>query len=90
MPSGEVFECPPDKPILAAAHAANILISSSCRSGQCGSCLGKVISGIVEYPNGLPEALEQRQHEEGFTLFCSARPASDLVIELIEHRLPEY
>lgn len=89
MPTGEQFDCPAQKSILAAAHTANILISSSCRSGQCGSCLGKLLSGEIEYPKGLPDALDQQRHAAGYTLFCSARAISDLVIELIEVVFPE-
>ena len=88
MPTGEQFDCPAHKTILAAAHAANILISYSCRSGQCGSCLGKLISGEIEYLRGLPDALSQQQHEAGYALFCSAQATSDLLIELIEPEFP--
>ena len=88
MPTGEQFDCPAQQSILSAAHAANILISSSCRSGQCGSCLGKLLSGEIEYPKGLPDALSQQQQAAGLALFCSARAASDLVIELIEPEFP--
>jgi CDP-4-dehydro-6-deoxyglucose reductase len=88
MPTGEQFDCPAQKSILAAAHAANILISYSCRSGQCGSCLGKLLSGEIEYPKGLPDALDQQQHAAGYALFCSAQAASDLVIELIKPEFP--
>ena len=89
MSTGEQFDCAAEQSILAAAHAANVLISSSCRSGQCGSCLGKLRSGEIEYPGGLPDALDQQQHDEGYALFCSARPLSDLVIELVEVRFPD-
>lgn len=88
MPTGEQFDCPAQQSILSAAHAANILISSSCRSGQCGSCLGKLLSGEIEYPKGLPDALSQQQQVAGYALFCSARAASDLVIELVEPEFP--
>jgi len=88
MPTGEEFDCPAHKTILAAAHAANILISYSCRSGQCGSCLGKLLSGEIEYPRGLPDALSQQQHAAGYALFCSAQATSDLLIELIEPEFP--
>jgi len=89
MPTGEQFDCPAQQSILAAAHAVNILISSSCRSGQCGSCLGKLLSGEIEYPEGFPDALGQQQHAAGYALFCSARAASDLVIELVEPEFPD-
>jgi len=88
LPTGEQFDCPAQQSILSAAHAANILVSSSCRSGQCGSCLGKLLSGEIEYPEGLPDALSQQQHAAGFALFCSAHATSDLVIELTEAEFP--
>jgi len=97
LPTGEQFDCPAQQSILSAAHAANILVSSSCRSGQCGSCLGKLLSGEIEYPEGLPDALSQQQHADalsqqqhaaGFALFCSAHATSDLVIELTEAEFP--
>ena len=88
MPTGEQFDCSPRKSILAAAHAANILISSNCRSGQCGSCLGKLLDGEIEYPKGLPDALNRQRHAAGYALFCSARAVSDLVIELVEPKFP--
>lgn len=82
-PGGETFACPAGKPILNAAHAANILIAYSCRSGQCGTCRGKLHAGSVEYPQGLPPALDQAEAEAGYVLFCSARAVSDLTIELL-------
>lgn len=88
MPTGEQFDCPAQQSILSAAHAANILISSSCRSGQCGSCLGRLVSGEIDYPKGLPDALSQQQHVAGYALFCSAQAASDLIIELIDPEFP--
>jgi CDP-4-dehydro-6-deoxyglucose reductase len=83
-PSGESFDCPAHKSILNAAHAADILISYSCRSGQCGSCLGKVLRGKVEYFGGLPDAISEQEVTEGYVLFCSAFAVSDLTIELIQ------
>jgi len=70
------------------AHAANILISYSCRSGQCGSCLGRLIAGEVSYQDGQPDALSQAQREQGYALFCSAYAASDLIIELVQPEFP--
>ena len=82
-PGGETFACPADRPILNAAHASNILIAYSCRGGQCGTCRGKLLSGRVEYPQGLPPALDRSDADAGYVLFCSARAASDLTIELL-------
>ena len=70
------------------AHAANILVSYSCRSGKCGSCLGRLIAGEVSYPRGQPAALSLEQGEQGYALFCSAYALSDLIIELVQPEFP--
>jgi CDP-4-dehydro-6-deoxyglucose reductase len=88
FPGGERFACAADQPVLTAAHSANILISYSCRSGRCGSCLGRLIDGAVEYPEGLPDALSTEQQDSGFALFCSAYAVSNLTIELIQPEFP--
>lgn len=82
LPSGECFECPPDRLLLDAAHAAGVLISYSCRGGQCRSCLVRILSGEVAYPRGLPPALNADEATAGLALCCSALPKSDLAIEL--------
>lgn len=87
MPDGELFQCPADKSILNAAHAAGILISYSCRSGQCGTCRGRVLCGDITYPGGLPDAIGDAEAEAGQVLFCSAYAGSDLVIEILK---PEF
>jgi len=88
LPGGERFGCAANQPLLNAAHAANILISYSCRGGRCGSCLGRVVDGEVVYPGGLPEALSEAQQASGFALFCSAYALSDLSIELLQPEFP--
>ncbi len=87
-PDGERFDCAAGQSILDAAHAANILVAYSCRSGQCGSCRGRVIDGNVGYPRGLPDALDANEAEQGYALFCSAFAESDLVIELLRPEFP--
>ena len=82
METGQYFDCPADRFILDAAHAANILIAYSCRSGQCGSCLGKILEGQVAYPGGTPDALIPEELDAGYVLFCSAQPRSNLLIKL--------
>ena len=83
LPADERFDCPADQSILDAAHAANVLIAYSCRSGQCRSCIGRVIDGEVSYPRGLPQAISEAEAESGLVLFCSAFAVSDLTIELL-------
>jgi len=87
MPGDDQFECPADKSILNAARAADILIPYSCRSGQCGSCKGRVIAGEITYPDGLPDAINSAEVKAGQVLFCSAYARSDLIFEI---RKPEF
>lgn len=77
-----MFDADAGQPILSAAHRANILMAYSCRSGQCGSCRGRVLQGEIEYPRGFPDALSQAEAEQGYALFCSAHACSDLNIEI--------
>ena len=79
--SGRVFDADAAQPVLTSAHRANILIAYSCRGGRCGTCRGRLLSGEIEYPNGFPEALTEAEAEQGYALFCSAYPRSDLVID---------
>ena len=87
LPGGERFDCAPGQTILNAAHAADILVPYSCRGGRCGTCRGRLLQGEIEYPRGLPEALDEEQAQQGYALFCSAVALSDLKIELIR---PEF
>ena len=79
--SGKVFDAEASQPVLTSAHRANVLMAYSCRGGRCGSCRGRVLRGDIEYPGGFPEALSQAEAEQGYALFCSAYPRSDLTIE---------
>ena len=81
-PSGESFDCPAGKPILDAAHAADILITYSCRGGLCGTCKGRILEGRIDYPAGMPAAIDAAESATGRVLFCSAHATTDLVIEL--------
>ncbi len=64
------FACDAGTTILEAARLAGYEMPYSCRRGACASCRGLVRSGEVEtpYPGDL------------YTLFCQARPRSDLEI----------
>ena len=83
-PSGHQFTVDEGELILNAALRQGISFPYGCRSGACGNCLGKVLSGEVEYPNGLPLSLMEQEHEQGKALFCSAVAKSSLEIEVRE------
>lgn len=85
-PSGHRFTVNPGESILDAALRQGLVIPYSCRGGTCGSCMGKVVEGAVEYPNGQPPALSDAEAVVGQALFCQARASSDLTIEVREVR----
>jgi CDP-4-dehydro-6-deoxyglucose reductase len=82
QPSGRQFDCEEDEAVLAAALRQGVTLNYGCRDGACGSCMGKIVSGKVAYPDGtLPPAISQQEAAHGHALFCQARPRADLVIE---------
>lgn len=73
------FDCPPGTTILDAAKAAGYELPYSCRTGACGSCKGKIVAGKVDMPEA-SEGLTKEERASGMTLFCQARPCSDIEI----------
>ena len=78
------FTVEPDESVIDAALRAGLMLPYSCRNGTCGSCLGQVVEGHIQYPDGLPPAIDHEQDKAGMALFCQARVASDLVIAVNE------
>ncbi|HXY06178.1 MAG TPA: CDP-6-deoxy-delta-3,4-glucoseen reductase [Burkholderiaceae bacterium] len=97
QPSGREFSVPAGQPVLVAALSAGITLPHGCKNGACGSCKGKVLSGIVHHgPHG-EAALSAAEEADGFALFCCAIPQTDLVIEaritaaldgIVPHKMP--
>lgn len=81
QPGGQQFPAEADQTVLEAALAAGLVIPYGCRDGACGACKGKVLSGEVHLGDITPGALSDAERGGGMTLFCSAHPRSDLVIE---------
>jgi NAD(P)H-flavin reductase/ferredoxin len=73
------FECAEGTTILEAARKGGYELPYSCRNGICGSCKGHLVSGSVDIP-GTSEALSAEERGAGYTLFCQARPTSDVEI----------
>ena len=83
-PSGHQFTVKKDELILDAALRQDISFPYGCRNGACGNCLGKIISGDISYPEGLPVSLSEEDQAKGDALFCSAIAESSLEIEVPE------
>ena len=81
QPNGYHFPIEEQETILEAALRHGYTLPYSCREGACGVCKGKVMEGQMDHGNHLGSALTDMDKAAGMTLFCCARPKSDLVIE---------
>lgn len=70
-----------DEPLLTSVERAGISAPSRCRSGECGWCRSKLISGQVF----IPEKTDGRRKADldfGYIHPCSSFPMGDCVIEI--------
>lgn len=81
QPSGHEFEVEESESILGGALRAGYVLPYNCRSGVCGSCKNRIVSGRVDYGNASPTTLTEEDKANGLALFCQARALEDLVIE---------
>ena len=68
--------------VLESALNNNILIPYGCKNGQCGSCRGQVVDGKVTSIDIPPYIISTSDQEKGWTLFCQAKPESNLTIKV--------
>jgi ferredoxin len=71
--------CQEGDSILQAVTQAGYEIPYSCKTGICGSCKGQVLAGQVDQPTTF-ESVSHEERERGLTLFCQAKPTSDIEI----------
>lgn len=83
-PSDHTFEVEENEFILEAALRQGIAFPYGCRSGSCGTCLGKVLEGEIDYPDGLPLTVMEHEHAQGKAVFCVSVARSDLLLEVRE------
>ncbi len=83
-PSGRQFSCEAGETVLAAALRAGVGLPYGCKNGACGSCKGKLVAGDVELGAHQERALPPADQTLGMTLFCCAKPQSDVTIEARE------
>lgn len=70
-----------DEPILVALERAGIKAPSKCRSGECGFCRSRLVSGDVYTPSRV-ERRRQYDKENGYIHPCCTFPCSDCNIQI--------
>ena len=73
----------PGVPLVDVAEMAGVDIPTNCTSGNCGTCLVRLISGEVEMPSVLPPGLDEDLVSEGGILTCCITPNGDCDIDVI-------
>jgi len=77
---GKTAPLPPDEPILNVADSIGVEIDNACRSGTCGSCKVKLVSGNVTME--WEDALTEKEKAQGVILACQATAKSGVVIDV--------
>ncbi len=77
--SGKSTEVPAELTVLEAAEECGVAIPFECRSGICGQCKTRLISGRVVME--VEDALTGNDRAKGLVLACQARAAQDLVVD---------
>jgi CDP-4-dehydro-6-deoxyglucose reductase len=75
--------------VLDAARAAGLHLAYGCRTGTCGVCRARLLSGTIDYdayapPGTVPLGLTAEEIAGGQVLLCQARPRSDIELEVRE------
>jgi ferredoxin-NADP reductase/Fe-S-cluster-containing hydrogenase component 2 len=65
--------------VLDAADEAGIFIDNACRSGTCGACRVRLISGDVRMP--IEDALTDEDKADGYILACQAEIRGDVAVD---------
>lgn len=89
-PSGHQFYCGEDETILATGLLAGLGLPHGCKNGACGACKGRIISGQVVHGKHQEKTLTPDEEQQGFSLFCCAKPLSDVTIEVREVEAGEF
>ncbi len=75
--AGRSLEVNGAQTILLAALAAGIPYPHGCKSGRCGSCKSRLVSGEVDLLPHTPFALSPAERADGLILACRAQPLID-------------
>lgn len=75
------YKCEATETILVALEKAGVCVPVRCRSGECGFCRSKILSGNVF----IPEGIDRRRIADakfGYIHPCCTYPASDITLKI--------
>lgn len=72
--AGRTIEVPDGRTILKSALEEGIAYPHGCRSGRCGSCKTRLLSGEVDLLPHTRLSLTDGERAQGFILACRAQP----------------
>ena len=78
---GKTVKCHPDETVMSAIERGGIAVPSGCRSGECGYCHSRLVSGRCYIPASR-DGRRQADKIYGYIHPCVSYPRSDLVIEV--------
>lgn len=78
--SGKSAPLPADSTVLDVADELDIEIENSCRTGSCGSCKVKLLSGTVTME--CEDGLDPGEKDDGIILACQAQSAGDVEVDV--------
>ena len=78
-----VTETEPNVPLIELAEAIGIDIPRNCTSGNCGTCMCRIKSGSISFPEILPPGIDEDLIEEGAVLTCIGIPEGPIDIDLL-------
>lgn len=81
-PEDTPFDVQTDTPVLLSAELGGIHLPSSCRVGNCRTCISLLTQGQVRYQMEWP-GLSAEEKAEGYILPCVAYPLSDIQIRIV-------
>ncbi len=76
--SGTSFNALTEQTILEAAEASGVMLEHSCRSGVCGGCKMRKVSGLVEMSD--QTVLSSADVDSGIVLTCIGRATGDVIL----------
>lgn len=78
--AGRTIQVQPGQTILAAALAQGVDYPYICRSGRCGSCKSRLVSGSVTLLPHARFALSEQEKASGLILACRATPQTEVTV----------